>query len=83
MSPEIDSDCIARSTGEARLVAHDPRRIAIAGLPQHGTASDSKSAEAAQAWPRKAGMLGDVWIGMKRIEISIQPIEQRLVRLRV
>ncbi len=60
-------------------MAEYPRGIIFAELLQHSATSDAEGAQAMEDRSRKARPLGDIGIGMKRIEVAVLPINKRLV----
>ena len=72
------------NTGAENRPANDAhaRRIVVADAFQQRMADHAEGAEPVQDRPRKARGLGHLGIGVQRIEVGGQPIDQRLLRPR-
>ncbi len=62
-------------------MALDPGRIEVGIGLHHRAAGDAIGAQAMQDGPREARRLGHARIGMQRVAVARQPVDQRLVRL--
>ena len=85
--PSFQSSIVTVSpgnTGEenrADVLLEGGRIVVGIGL-QHAAAGDAVGAHAVQDRPRKAGLLGKLRIGVQRVAVAAQAVDQRLVRPR-
>src|SRR6267142_2535307 len=61
-------------------MAENPRRIIVGDCLQHGATGDAISTQPMQDGPIEAGPPCDLRIGVQRIAITVEPVEQRLSR---
>ena len=84
IAPDFGADRLARKHRRREPPAHggEAARIVIANALQQRMADHAEGAEPVQDRPRKARGLGHVEIGVQRIEIGGEPIDQRHLRPR-
>src|SRR5258708_31460428 len=78
VAPDLRTHRLAREARrrEARLHAPEPRRIVAAQRAQQRMAGDTEGAEAMQDRAREAGHRGDLGIGVQRVVVAAEPVDE-------
>src|SRR5215471_4804073 len=79
LAPNLGADGIAGKdrAREPRLDAFQPLRPAVGALPQNRTRRDAEACRPMQNGTIEAGGLGALRIGVERILVAVEPVQQR------